>query len=105
MQWFKNMKIGKRLGLGFGVVLTMMVAMIWIAIADMQKIQDKLERIVKVNNVRIELSNSMYKNTSEVSIALRNILLESNAERKQEMVKRIGDNRNNYSEAFKKSRK
>ena len=102
MQWFKNMKIGKRLGLGFGVVLTMMVAMIWIAIADMQKIQDKLERIVKVNNVRIELSNSMYKNTSEVSIALRNILLESNAERKQEMVKRIGDNRNNYSEAFKK---
>lgn len=102
MQWFNNMKIGKRLGLGFGMVLVLMLSMIWIAIADMQKIQDKLERIVKINNVRIELANTMYKNTAEVSISLRNILLESNAEKKQEMVKRIGDNRNNYNDAFKK---
>jgi methyl-accepting chemotaxis protein len=102
MQWLNNMKIGKRLGLGFGVVLVLMVALIWIAISNMQKIQDKLERIVKVNNVRIELCNTMYKNTAEVSIALRNILLESNADKKQEMVKRMGDNRNNYNSAFKK---
>jgi methyl-accepting chemotaxis protein len=102
MQWLNNMKIGKRLGLGFGLVLALMIALIWIAITDMQKIQDKLERIVKINNVRIELSNVMYKTTSEVSIALRNILLESSAGKKQEMVKRISDNRNSYNDAFKK---
>ncbi|MBW4056584.1 MAG: HAMP domain-containing protein [Proteobacteria bacterium] len=102
MQWFNNMKIGKRLGVGFGFVLVLMMALIWIAITDMQKIQDKLERIVTINNVRIEMSNNMYKATSEVSIALRNILLESNAEKKQDMVKRIGENRSSYNDAFKK---
>jgi methyl-accepting chemotaxis protein len=103
MQWLNNMKIGKRLGLGFGVILILMVALIWVAVSDMQKIQDNLERIVKVNNVRIGLANDMYKNVSEVSIAQRNILLESSTERKQEMVKRIADNRARYAESFKKA--
>ena len=99
----KNMKIGNRLGLTFGVVLLLMVALVWISISNMQKIQDKLERIVKINNVRIELAEDMKSNTSEVSIDLRNILLESSVDKKQEMVKRIGESRNNYNEEFKKN--
>jgi methyl-accepting chemotaxis protein len=102
MQWFNDMKIGKRLGFGFGLVLLLLVAIIWISVSDMKNIQDHLERIVKINNVRIDLANSMYKNATEVSIAMRNILLESSAEKKQEMVKRIADNRNSYDEAYKK---
>jgi methyl-accepting chemotaxis protein len=102
MQWFNDMKIGKRLGFGFGLVLLLLVAIIWISVSDMKNIQDHLERIVKVNNVRIDLANSMYKNATEISIAMRNILLESSAEKKQEMVKRIADNRNSYDEAYKK---
>jgi len=99
----KNMKIGNRLGMTFGVVLLLMVALVWIGISNMQQIQEKLDRIVKINNVRIELAADMRANVAEVSIALRNMLLETSAEKKQEMVKRIGEIRNKYNEEFKKN--
>lgn len=54
---FANMKIGKRLALGFGLLLVIIIALIWQGVHSMNGIQQNLERIVKVNNVRTELAN------------------------------------------------
>jgi methyl-accepting chemotaxis protein len=99
---FKNMKIAMRLGLANGVLLAFMAGLIWVSTANMAKIQGNLDRIVKVNNVRIELGNEMNTCISEVSINLRNILIDTKLEKRQEYVKRISDWREKYNEAFKK---
>jgi len=99
---FNNMKIGKRLGLGFGILLAIMIALIWNAISSMAAIQDKLERIVKINNVRTGLSNDMHGNISEVSIALRNILIDTNPQKRQEYARVIGEQREQYNASQKR---
>jgi len=99
---FKNMKIAMRLGLANGMLLLFLAGLIWVSIANMAKIQLNLERIVTINNVRIELGNDMNDNISEVSINLRNILIDKKMEKRQEYVKRITDWRDKYNEAFKK---
>jgi len=99
---FKNMKIAMRLGLANGVPLLFLAGLIWVSIANMAKIQANLDRIVKINNVRIELGNEMNTYISEVSINLRNILIDPKVEKRQEYVKRISDWREKYNEAFKK---
>jgi len=99
---FKNMKIAMRLALANGVLLLIVVGLLWISIANMAKIQSNLERIVTVNNVRIEESNDMNDCITEVSINLRNILLDRNQEKRQEYAKRVGEFREKYGEAAKK---
>ncbi|GFO68277.1 methyl-accepting chemotaxis protein [Geomonas limicola] len=98
----KNMKIATRLALANGVLLLIMAGLIWVSIANMAQIEANLDRIVTVNNVRIELSNDMADCIREVSINLRNILLDRNVEKRQEYQKRIGEWREKYSEAAKK---
>jgi methyl-accepting chemotaxis protein len=97
-----NMKIGKRLGFGFGLILIFLISIIWVGIDNMKVIQEKIERIVKVNNVRIEFAHEMNEQVREVSIQLRNILLERDRTKRQEDEKKIADARGKYDEAFKK---
>ncbi|MGB9128281.1 MAG: MCP four helix bundle domain-containing protein, partial [Thiobacillus sp.] len=56
---FKNMKIGVRLGLGFGIVLLLLVAVIFVGVTRMAEINEKLEGIVKDDNVKIGLAQDM----------------------------------------------
>ncbi|MDD2898932.1 MAG: methyl-accepting chemotaxis protein [Desulfuromonadaceae bacterium] len=100
---FTNMNIGKRMTLGFGVVLLLMIVLVWTGMNSMANIQSKLDRIVNVNNVRIDLCNEMHTQVAEISIQIRNILLDSNIEKRQEYVKRISAYREKYNEASKKN--
>ncbi|KAB0664696.1 HAMP domain-containing protein [Oryzomonas japonica] len=97
-----NMKIGKRLAFGFGIILALMLALIWIGISDMGQIQGKLEHIVKVNNMRSELTSDMLNNVYEVSVNLRNAIIDENAEKRQEYGKNIQEQRDKYNEGLKK---
>ncbi len=72
---FKNLKVGLRLSVGFGVIITLMIAVIMISFVSMRRSQDRVERIVKINNVRIQLSSSMIDNARETAIEVRNALL------------------------------
>ncbi len=97
-----NIKIGKRMGIAFGLMLVIMVALIWVGLNSMASMQEKLERIIKINNVRITLTNSSIKNVNEVSINLRNILLDTNIDKRQEYLKNITEQRQQYSDQIKK---
>ncbi len=54
---FRKGRIGTRLGVGFGVVVGLMVVLSAIGLGSMRSTNGKLERIVKVNNVAIEQAN------------------------------------------------
>ena len=99
---FKHMKIGVRLGFGFAVLLVFMVLLAVLALDKMNVIQSKLDRIVKVNNVRISLANDMADNVQELSISLRNILLEKEMEKRRDNKERIAGSRAQYDENLKK---
>lgn len=63
---FTNMKIGKRMALGFGLLLVIMMVLIWEGVMGMSAIQKNLDRIIKVNNVRIDLCNDVYKDIDQI---------------------------------------
>ncbi len=99
---FADMKIGKRMTLGFGLVLVLMAVMIWIGVRGMSSINKDLERIVKVNAVRIALIADMDKDIANIGINVRNMIVSDSSEKKKEYSERISKFREEYGKNFKK---
>lgn len=59
MRTFMNMKIGTRLGIGFGLILMLLLLMGAIGIGSMIKINRNLEQIVKEDYGKIQLANNI----------------------------------------------
>jgi methyl-accepting chemotaxis protein len=99
---FKNMKIGMRLALGFGLLLVLMVASIVVGMQRMSDINERLDGIVNDNNVKLGLAVEMRGVVRNIATAVRNVvLLEEKADMDVE-VKRIHDQRAKYTEALEK---
>jgi len=98
----KNMKIGLRLGLSFSLMLVFLIAIILVSLNQIKVSQTMFDRIIKVNNVRLQLANNMIDHTREVSINLRNILLLKESEKTLELKNKIDSIRNQYDADFKK---
>ncbi|MDY0385155.1 methyl-accepting chemotaxis protein [Trichlorobacter sp.] len=96
-----NIKIGKRMGMAFTLVLIIMLVLIWLGIRGMSHINSDLERIVKVNAVRINYINHMETNIQNIGINMRNIIVNDDPEKKQEYNQRIAGFREEYAKAFK----
>ncbi|MET0962492.1 MAG: methyl-accepting chemotaxis protein [Noviherbaspirillum sp.] len=80
-----NMTVRTRLTLGFGAMVLVMVAVAGFGIVKMAQIQERLEDIVKVNNVEVAQVTAMRATVSDRMIALRNLgLMTEAAEMKQE---------------------
>jgi CheY-like chemotaxis protein/signal transduction histidine kinase len=96
---FKDIKIGSRLGLGFGLMLVFMAAIIAVSLHQERTGYEKLSRIVKINNTRLHLANEMLDNTREAKIALREIML---AKYSRAPDNRIRDDMARYMEVTKR---
>jgi methyl-accepting chemotaxis protein len=70
-----NMKVGTRLGLGFALVLVLLVMVTVVGILRMAQIQDRLDHVVSVNNVSTRLVIDMRNNVSERVGSLRTLTL------------------------------
>jgi methyl-accepting chemotaxis protein len=81
-----NLKIGTRLGLGFGIVLLLLVASVGMGLRYMASIQDTLLNITEGNNVKIDAAVQMRVSQLRVMIAASNLALlqDSNAMAEQE---------------------
>ena len=99
---FANMKIGVRLGLGYGLLVVLMAVLIWEGVHGMSGINASLERIVKVNTVRILLANDSENQIATVTLNLRNLINETDTNKHPPMNKIIVDARAKYDEDMKK---
>lgn len=97
---FRNIKIGLRLALSYGIILAFIIVIIIVSLNQMRVFQDSFSRILRVNNTRLQLANTMIDNTREVSIALRNILLIKEGAKTLELRNRIDSIRTLYDKNY-----
>jgi len=71
----KNMKIGLRMGLSFGLILIFICGLIFIGLNAMRVINNEMESIIKTENVRGDLGHYMVDNARETSINMRNLII------------------------------
>ena len=70
-----NLKIGVRLGLGFGAVLLLLVAITMMAVSSLGKINDNLEKIVQINYAKIKLAADAQKALKVVVDDIKTMLI------------------------------
>ncbi len=99
---FKNLKISLRLGLSFGLILVFMIVIILVSLNEIKVSRAMFDRIIKTNNVRLQLAGNMIDHAREVSISLRTILLLKDSEKTLELKNGIDSVRNLYDADFKK---
>jgi methyl-accepting chemotaxis protein len=86
---FKNMKIRLRLALSFSVILVFMIIIILVSINQIKVSHNKLTEIVKIDNVRIQIANTMINAASKTALSIRSILLEKYRNQTSENIKKI----------------
>jgi len=97
----KNVKIAVRMGLGFGLVIVLMITIILVSLNEMGDSRVKLDLIVRTNNVRLHHANNMIEDVREVSITIRNLLLVKDIKNTDAIKNKIAEGRKKYDESFK----
>ncbi|MGO4396613.1 MCP four helix bundle domain-containing protein, partial [Variovorax sp. M-6] len=99
MTSLSNLKIGTRLGLGFAAVLLFLALVAGLALNSLGGIQERLERIVHDNNVKVAMANKMLDAIRDVSIYGGEIVLMTDEASMREQVKKIAAARERFAEA------
>lgn len=101
----RDMKIGVRLGLGFGLILLFLIAISAIGTIGMSKIDAGLNQIVKTNYAKIQLANQSSKAVSMIISSIQSMILLTDPAARQEENKKIELSRQQYKAAMEKLEK
>ncbi len=93
------MKVGKRLGLGFALVLVLLIAVTALGIARMSQIQNRLEKVIGVSNVESRLIIDMRAIVYDRMVSLRNLTLLTDAGDMEPELAKIKEQSKKYTEA------
>ena len=96
------MKVGTRLALGFALVLFFLVAVTIVGIFRMSEIQDRLDRVVSVNNVVSRLVIDMRNNVADRISSLKVLTLMTDPADMEPEMNQIKARADKYAEAQKK---
>ena len=88
---FKNMKIGMRLGLGFGMVVLLMIAIAIIGITQLSNLSDKIESVVNDKYPKTTMAHDIIDDVNIVARAMRNILIMDKQEQINKEISHIHD--------------
>ena len=95
-----KMKIGKKLGLGFGIIVLLMVVLSVVGVSGMQSMKGKLDRIVNVNNARIEYGNRLTLAVDDIIMYQPEMITSKSASKKEEIKGKIEKSRADYKAAL-----
>ena len=99
---FINMRIGVRLGLGFGLVLVLMTLLAVLGLSRMSEIRTHLNEITGSDVVKTDLAGEMVDAVKTIAVAVRNVALLTDAAGVAAEAKRIADLRDKYTVASNK---
>jgi methyl-accepting chemotaxis protein len=97
---FKNMKIGIRLGLGFGLVLLLLSVIAFIGVTRLAEMNGSIEKIVKDRYPKVQKAYELEGLVSENARAIRNIVLLTDDEGMKREKDRVDNNRKKIAEIF-----
>ena len=97
---FKNMRVGTRLALGYGLVFCLLGGIVGTGMLKMQQMQARTANITDVNNVQIALIGKMQDSISDRMIALRNVALLTDMNAMRPEAQRIRDLEAVYKDAM-----
>ncbi|HEY6872326.1 MAG TPA: methyl-accepting chemotaxis protein [Geobacteraceae bacterium] len=100
----QNLKIGVRLGLGFGLVLLLLSSITLLSVNSLGKMDDGLERIVQVSYAKIKLANDAQKQIHQVIGGVQLMMLKDVSARR-EVSGEIEKLRGDYREVMSKLEK
>jgi methyl-accepting chemotaxis protein len=90
---FKNMKIGVRLGLGFGLVVLLMVIIAYIGITRLASLDDSVGKMANDRYPKTALANDISKQISVIARSMRNSLLLDKPEDVKKELERVEESR------------
>ncbi len=96
----RNVKIGKKLGFGFGIIVLLMVVLTVIGVSGLASMKGKLDRIVNVNNARIEYGNRLILAVDDIILNQPELITSKSAAKKEEVKSKIERARAEYGEAL-----
>ena len=97
----KQLKIGQRLALAFGLVLVLLAVVLTTGVQKLSAMNDLLVKVVEVNNARIDAASAMRDNLRRISIAVRDMTIISDEAQMQEQSTAIAKAREAYAAGAK----
>ena len=94
-----KIKVGKRLGLGFALVLAFLIVVTLLGITRMSQIQDRLDKVVSVSNVEVRLIIEMRAIVYDRMVSLRNLTLLTDADDMAPEIAKIKEQSDKYGAA------
>jgi methyl-accepting chemotaxis protein len=98
----KNLKIGTRLGLAFGVLVLLLVGIAWTGWSSLAKTKANMDIVINENAVKIKLSNDMRQALNVVARGVRNYILYPDLQLRKTMARRIEEGHKVTSDAYEK---
>ena len=86
---FKNLKIGVRLGIGFGLVLTLLIVIASLAYLRVGALNDEIRDLVNDKFPKTVLANDIVDNVNVIARVTRNVALLKDPEQIKGEVARI----------------
>ena len=99
MKRLNDMRIGVRLGLGFGVLLALLLAVAMLALGKLAALQHHIEQITQENNAEVKLAVSMRVALNQVATSARNMVLLSDEAGRRHELDALQQSREGYNAA------
>ena len=96
MKLFTDVKIGRRLGIGFGIILGLMVIMVIAEVAYFSAIKSNIERLESVTTFKLKTANDVRSSLSSISFLIGRIVTSPEDSVRQEAKKKIEETRAAY---------
>jgi len=97
---FKNLKIGVRLGIGFGLVVALLILIGTLGILRVSELDSKIKMLVSDLYPKTVIANSIIDGVNEDARSIRNIVMLDSADDRAAQKARIDANRPKYTEWF-----
>ena len=92
-------KIGTRLGIGFAVVLGLLVAVLLVGLYSMGQLSARTHDIVADKNVKMAAANTMSDNVRNITLAITSVVVAPTEALVQAELAKIGESRKKYGAA------
>ena len=93
---FKNIKIGKRLGIGFGILGLLMITLVITGIVATKMMNSRLEQITKVNNFKIQTAYDIKDGVKNVQLLVLSSLVSKDEAFKTKSAQSVDDTRTKF---------